>query len=64
MPAGPAYDAAYLRFQIAHHENEHEVLSRNQGNTRDNDFDDLIDDWLEDLKERRNQAVMIVSGMP
>ena len=64
MPAGVAFDAAYLRFQIDHAQNEVAALSAARNNAHDNDFEKFIDEWRERLAGHRNQAVNLASNLP
>jgi predicted outer membrane protein len=64
MPAGVGFDAAYLRFQIDHAQNETAALTAARNNAHDDDFEKFIDKWREKLAEHRNQAVTLASNLP
>lgn len=55
-PAGSTWDAAFLRFQAAHHQNVIDILNRNIKNAHDDDFEKLLDDTLESLARHRDMA--------
>jgi len=64
MPAGVGFDAAYLRFQIDHAQNEAAALTAARHNAHDDDFEKFIDEWRERLARHRNQAVTLASNLP
>jgi len=64
MPAGVGFDAAYLRFQIDHAQNETAALTAARNNAHDDDFEKFIDKWRERLAGHRNQAVTLASNLP
>lgn len=65
MPTGPGYDAAFLRFQMDHHNNEMAVMRAGRPQVHDDDFEKLIDDeWMPQLQQRRDLASSIAAGLP
>lgn len=57
MPAGNAYDVAFMNFQIEHLTNEAKVMRRVEKAAHDDDLEDLIEDRIERLDHRRTEAV-------
>ena len=55
-PAGASWDAAFLRFQAAHHQNEIDLVNLNIKNAHDDDFEKVIDNTLKSLASHRDQA--------
>ena len=55
-PASAAWDAAFLRFQIQHHQNVHDVLKTNLKNAHDDDLEDHIEKTLLSLIKHRDAA--------
>lgn len=64
MPTGPAYDAAFMRFQIDHHQNEMALLAHGRPQVHDDDFERLVDEWMTQLRNRRDLAASIVATLP
>lgn len=63
MPAGAKWDAAFLRFQSQHHQNEIDLLSANIKNAHDDDFEDHIDNTLKALAKHRDMARSVGVGL-
>jgi hypothetical protein len=53
MPAGAAFDAAYLQVTFFLHQNEIDVLTQNLKNAHDNDFEEVVEDAIENLTNTR-----------
>jgi predicted outer membrane protein len=62
-PAGPSWDAAFLRFQAAHHQNVLDILNANEKAAHDDDFEKVIDATQESLASHRDQARNIASAL-
>lgn len=56
MSAGAAWDATFLRFQAAHHQNVIEILNMNLKNAHDDDLEDHIENTVESLAKHRDLA--------
>lgn len=56
MAAGANWDAAFLRFQAQHHQNEIDLLTANIKNAHDDDLEDHIEDSIESLSKHRDMA--------
>ena len=55
-PASAAWDAAFLRFQVQHHQNVHDLLQANLKNAHDDDLEDHIEKTLQSLMKHRDAA--------
>lgn len=55
-PAGAPWDAAFLRFQAAHHQNELDILNLNSKNAHDDDFEAHMGKTAESLTKHRDHA--------
>jgi putative membrane protein len=55
-PAGANWDAAFLRFQVEHHQNEIALLNANLKNAHDDDFEDHIEKSVTSLGAHRDLA--------
>ena len=53
MPAGAAFDAAYLQVVFFLHQNEIDVLSTNIKNAHDDDLEDLLEDTINAMTNTR-----------
>ena len=53
---GTNWDAAFLRFQAAHHQHEIDILNAVIKSAHDDDFEDHIDDTLKALAKHRDMA--------
>jgi predicted outer membrane protein len=62
-PAGAPWDAAFLRFQAAHHQNAIDAVSRNVKNAHDDDFEKVIDSTLESFANHRDRARTIATEL-
>jgi predicted outer membrane protein len=64
-PAGPAWDAAFLRFQIAHQQNEMRVLTVNT-RARPPEIDKPMEIWVTMLAKQRDVARSVATtiGVP
>ena len=62
-PAGPSWDAAFLRFQAAHHQNALDIVNLNIKNAHDDDFEKVIDATLKTLASHRDQARNIAGAL-
>lgn len=56
MPAGANWDAAFLRFQAQHHQNEIDLLTPNIKNAHDDDLEKHIEATLQSLARHRDAA--------
>jgi predicted outer membrane protein len=56
MPPGSNWDAAFLRFQVAHHQNEIDLLNANIKNAHDDDLEEHIEASLKSLAKHRDLA--------
>lgn len=56
LSAGMNWDAAFLRFQAQHHQNEIDILNSSIKNAHDDDFEDHIEDTLKSLANHRDMA--------
>jgi putative membrane protein len=63
MAAGTNWDAAFLRFQAAHHQNEIDVLNANIKNAHDDDLEDHIEKSVVSLSNHRDKARSIGTGL-
>lgn len=63
MPAGPAWDATFLRFQAQHHQNEIDLLNANIKNAHDDDLEDHIEDSLTSLAKHRDLAKSVGTAL-
>lgn len=62
-PAGASWDAAFLRFQAAHHQNAIDVVNLNIKNLHDDEFEDVAEDTLDSMASHRDQARTIASAL-
>jgi putative membrane protein len=63
MPAGANWDAAFLRFQARHHQNEIDLLSANIKNAHDDDLEDHIEESITSLSKHRDAARSIATTL-
>jgi putative membrane protein len=63
MPAGTAWDAAFLRFQAGHHQNVIDILNANIKNAHDDDLEDHIKKSLTSLAKHRDTAKSIATTL-
>jgi putative membrane protein len=63
MGAGAGWDAAFVRFQVQHHQNEIDLLTPNVKNVHDDDFEDLVEKTLGSLASHRDQGKTVASGL-
>jgi putative membrane protein len=56
LPSGANWDAAFLRFQAAHHQNEIDILNSNIKNAHDDDLEEHIENSLKSLAKHRDMA--------
>ena len=63
MAAGTNWDAAFLRFQAQHHQNEIDLLSANIKNAHDDDLEDHIEDSITSLAKHRDTARSIATSL-
>jgi len=63
MSAGPAWDAAFLRFNVSHHQNELDLLAQNIKNAHDDDLEDHIEDTQKALTRHRDMARSIATQL-
>lgn len=61
--AGANWDAAFLRFQVTHHQNEIDLLNANIKNAHDDDFEDHIEKSLTSLAGHRDTARSIATTL-
>lgn len=63
MAAGANWDAAFIRFQAQHHQNEIDLLSANIKNAHDDDLEDHIEKSITSLSAHRDTARSIASQL-
>ena len=63
MAAGSGWDAAFLRFQASHHQNEIDLLTANIKNAHDDDLEDHIEKSLVSLAKHRDHAKSIATSL-
>jgi putative membrane protein len=63
MSAGTNWDAAFLRFQAQHHQNEIDLLSANLKNAHDDDLEDHIEKSLTSLAKHRDHARSVATSL-
>ena len=63
MAAGTNWDAAFLRFQAQHHQNEIDLLSANIKNAHDDDLEDHIENSITSLSKHRDTARSIATSL-
>ena len=63
MSAGAAWDAAFVKFQVQHHQNEIDLLTPNIKNVHDDDFEDLVEKTLKSLAAHRDQGKTVGTAM-
>ena len=63
MAAGTNWDAAFLRFQAQHHQNEIDLLSANIKNAHDDDLEDHIEKSLTSLAKHRDHARSVATSL-
>ena len=63
MAAGSNWDAAFLRFQAQHHQNEIDLLSANIKNAHDDDLEDHIEESITSLSKHRDSARSIATSL-
>jgi predicted outer membrane protein len=61
--AGPAWDAAFLRFQVQHHQNEIDMLTANIKVAHDDDLEDHIEQSVQSLTKHRDMARSIATQL-
>ena len=63
MAAGTNWDAAFVRFQVQHHQNEIDLLTPNIKNVHDDDFEELVEESLKSLAAHRDQGKTVAHGL-
>ena len=63
MPAGAAWDRAFVNFQVQHHQNEIDLVTPNIKNVHDDDFEDLVEKTLASLASHRDQGKTIAMAL-
>ena len=63
MPSGPAFDAAFMRTQYFENQNETQVLQANVKNAHDDDFEELVDDSIEQFSRARDTAFAVLQTL-
>lgn len=63
MSPGTNWDAAFVRFQVQHHQNEIDLLTPNIKNVHDDDFEDLVEKTLASLASHRDQGKTVAHGI-
>lgn len=63
MPAGSAWDAAFVRFNVQHHQNELDILNANVKNAHDDDLEELIDATLTSLTKHRDMGRTLATNL-
>jgi predicted outer membrane protein len=54
MPAGTAWDAEFIRFQVQHHQNEIDLLSANTTSVHGHEMHELLEDTIAALGKHRD----------
>jgi predicted outer membrane protein len=62
-PASPSWDAAFIRFQAAHHQNAIDIVNMNIKNAHDDDFEKVIDATLKSFANHRDRARTVASEL-
>jgi predicted outer membrane protein len=62
-PASPSWDAAFVRFQAAHHQNAIDLVNLNIKNAHDDDFEKVIDATLQSFANHRDRARTIATEL-
>lgn len=62
-PAGASWDAAFLRFQAAHHQNSIDLVNLNIKNAHDDDFEKVIDNTIKSYANHRDRARTIATEL-
>ena len=62
-PTGASWDAAFLRFQAAHHQNAIDIVNRNIKNAHDDDFEEVIEATLNSFANHRDRARTIATEL-
>jgi putative membrane protein len=63
MGSGANWDAAFLRFQAQHHQNEIDILNSNIKNAHDDDLEDHIEKSLGSLAKHRDMARSVATQL-
>jgi predicted outer membrane protein len=63
-PAGPGWDAAFLRFQVAHHQNEIDVVNANVKNAHDGRITGHMEHTRLSLVKHRDVARSVLTTSP
>ena len=63
MAAGTSWDAAFVRFQVQHHQNAIDLLTPNIKNAHDDDLEDHIEKSLASLASHRDQGKTVAHGI-
>ena len=63
MKAGANWDAAFVRFQIQHHQNEIDLLTPVEKNIHDDDFEALYKETLTSLASHRDMGKNVAHGL-
>lgn len=63
MAAGTNWDAAFLRFQAQHHQNEIDLLSANIKQAHDDDLEDHIENSITSLSRHRDMARSVATTL-
>ena len=63
MSAGANWDAAFVRFQVQHHQNEIDLLTPNIKNVHDDDFEELVEESLKSLASHRDQGKTVAAKL-
>ena len=63
MPAGAAWDRAFVNFQVQHHQNEIDLVTPNIKNVHDDDFENLVEKTLASLASHRDQGKTIAMAL-
>ena len=63
MPAGAAWDRAFVNFQVQHHQNEIDLVTPNIKNVHDDDFEDLVETTLASFAAHRDQGKRVATTL-
>jgi predicted outer membrane protein len=62
-PAGTSWDAAFIRFQAAHHQNAIDIVNKNIKNAHDDDFEEVIEATLKSFANHRDRARTVATEL-
>ena len=63
LSAGPAWDEAFVRFNVQHHQNELDLLNLNAKNAHDDDFEALVGATQVALTKHRDMGRTVATNI-